>query len=150
MKNEKKPEEYTIDGIRIVVSNPPVYDAIIKAGMKPSKNAFYTYGKAIYNPSGVEIPNYIIEHEKVHIRQQGNNFKSWWRRYLRDYTFRINQEAEAYAKQYDFMCKEYKDPNKRNIILIDLARILSSPTYGEMIKSSQSYSMIKGFTKTKK
>ena len=129
--------------MQIKNEKPPIYDKILQAGMQPSDNVIYAYGNVIYNPSGKNITPDLIVHEKTHCRQQGNDPNDWWDRYLDDGIFRIQQEVEAYANQYNFICKIQKDKNKRNKILRNMAIILSSITYGSIIGSSAAYKMIK-------
>ena len=128
---------------------PPIYDQIVQAGMNPSLNAIYTYGDTIYVPSGREVPDDIIAHEETHCDQQGADPDAWWSRYLDDPYFRIQQETEAYAVQYDFICETTKDRNWRDKILRRMATVLSGPTYGNVIGSQSAYSMIKNKAKTK-
>lgn len=136
--------------MEVLREHPPIYEDIINAGMHPSAGTIFTYGDTIYNPHGVNIPEYLLVHEEVHSKQQGEDPNGWWSRYLDDQYFRIDQETEAYAKQYDFMCKTIKDRNQRNDILIDIARILSSSLYGEVISTSGAITELKKKIKTKK
>ena len=125
--------------MQIKHEKPPIYDAIIANKMRPHNGIVYTYGNTIYNPSGLNLPQYIIEHEETHSIQQGDNPDAWWKRYLKDKYFRIEQEIEAYINQYVFMCQMYKDRNQRDRILRQLAGILSGPVYGNIISESKAY-----------
>ena len=119
--------------------------------MSPTSNAIYAYGNIIYNPSGKVVPDDVIAHEETHCRQQGADPDFWWSRYIEDKYFRIDQEAEAYAVQYDFVCKNIiKDRNQRNNALLKLAEVLASPTYGSVIGKSAAYQMIKSRSKTQR
>ena len=92
--------------MKIVNEKPPIFDKIVKAGMSPSLDStIFTYGDTIYNPSGRPIPDHLIAHEARHFKQQGNDPAAWWDKYLVDKEFRFEQEAEAYANQYKFLCK---------------------------------------------
>lgn len=122
---------------------PPNYERIKEAGMNPSENAVYTYGENVYNPSGQELPLDVIHHEKVHIKQQGYDPEGWWENYLSDIPFRINQEVEAYAAQYEFMCGVYKDRNNRSRALHLFAQTLASETYGSVINIDEAVQMIR-------
>ena len=122
---------------------PPIYDKIPQAGMQPTDNAIYTYGDTIYNRSGGTITPDLMIHEETHCIQQGNDPDGWWDRYLNDGLFRIQQEVEAYANQYKFICQIQKDRNRRDKVLRNMATILSSPTYGSIIGSNAAYKMIK-------
>ena len=67
----------------------------------------------------------------------------WWSRFIDDQYFRLNQEVEAYAVQYRFMCNIHKDRNKRSNILMHYAKILASPTYGSVVTTMSARKMIK-------
>jgi len=129
--------------MKIIKENPPFYNNIIEAGMNPHSEAIYAYGDIIYNPANIFIPDYLLIHEEVHSKQQGNNPKDWWDRYLSDSYFRIEQESEAYAKQYDFMSSKIKDRNQRYKLLLNISNILASPIYGNIISRYGAYDLIK-------
>ena len=135
--------------MQIKIEYPPIYEDIISAGMQPHSGTIYTYGDTIYNPGRVEIPEYLMIHEEVHSKQQGADPDAWWGRYLIDQYFRVDQEGEAYAKQYDFMCKKIKDRNQRNRLLIDLSKILASPVYGSCVTTSGAMEIIRKKSKIK-
>lgn len=126
--------------MKILNEKPPMLEDILGVGMNPNlDNVIFTYGDTIYNPSGRYIPDYLIEHESVHTKQQGDDPDAWWDRYLRDPYFRLDQELDAYARQYWYTCQKVKDRNKRNLILIDIAKSVSGETYGNMVR--QPYAM---------
>jgi len=135
--------------MKIVHEQPPILQAIIDHGLHPHSGTIYTYGDTIYNPNEIELPEHLIIHEETHMKQQGDDPDGWWGRYLIDFAFRMEQEAEAYANQYDFICKSVKDRNRRNLILLDLSNILSSPMYGSVLNLMDAYNLIKSYVKTK-
>ena len=135
--------------MKILKENPPNLEEILDSGMRPHQFVVYTYGDTLYNPSGVDIPDHLMCHEETHTVQQGADPEAWWKRYMFDPLFRVAQEAEAYARQYDFICHSVRDRNQRNRILIDLSRSLASPIYGHVLTPSASYTLIKGKIKTK-
>ena len=136
---------------------PPIYDAIIQNGMHPSSRVVYTYGDKLYNPSGESIPEDLIVHEETHMWQQASllppqertvdNLKKgadlWWGRYLLDPYFRIDQEVEAYANQYAYICGRIKDRNQRNRILTNIGITLGGPIYGSVITPRAAILMVK-------
>ena len=135
--------------MKILKENPPVYQKILDSGMRPHSGVIYTYSDTIYNPSGIDIPDYLMRHEETHSRQQGDEPDKWWMRYLRDQYFRIEQEAEAYAAEYDFICQFRKDRNQRSRILMQLATSLAGPIYGSVIGTLEAYKIIQDKAKTK-
>lgn len=135
--------------MKIINEYPPIYQALLELGMSPSPTVIFAYDNAIYNPSGRHVYDHEEAHEATHFKQQGDDPDYWWDRYMQDPYFRIEQEVEAYANQYDFLCTRIKDRNQRFKVLYDLARILSGPTYGNVISHQSALSLIKNKTKTK-
>ena len=130
--------------MKILHQFPPNFEDIQEAGMCPDPlNALFTYGDTIYAPGGSEVNWHLMAHEEVHERQQGKDPKAWWDRYINDHIFRVAQEAEAYARQYEAICDVLKDRNRRNKTLLDLSRILSGPLYGNVVSKSGAMSLIK-------
>lgn len=137
--------------MKIVHGYPPVWKQVLAANMSPNpEKVIFTYGDIIYVPSGQEVPDHLLEHERTHSEQQGDDPKGWWEKYLHDKDFRLNQEVEAYAMQYDFICLRVKDRNQRHRVLLDLAGIFSSATYGAVVGRTDAMNMIKSAAKTKK
>lgn len=124
---------------------PPqaLLDRIIGAGMNPSPTTVYTYGETLYVPSGRPVPDDLMIHEETHVEQQGASPDAWWDRYLIDPYFRFQQELEAYANQYRYLCSQHFDRNHRARILMDLSRILAGPVYGNLVERGDAYAMIK-------
>lgn len=89
---------------KIVLKYPPNY-ADIKDYLNPPVESIYVYDNVIYNPSERQIFEDEEIHEQVHFKQQGKQPKMWWNKYLRDKDFRLSQELEAYATQYQFLKK---------------------------------------------
>lgn len=128
----------------IIEDFPPIWDKVIAAGMRPNPDTvLFAYAGAIYAPRAKNISNDLLVHEGVHLDQQGDDADAWWDRYIQDAYFRIDQEAEAYAEQYDFLCHDIKDRNQRNMILHRMAIQLSGAMYGNVITHSAAKTMIK-------
>ena len=129
--------------MKIVFENPPIIDFIKNSGLNPNERTIFAYGDTIYAPSGETPPQDLIVHEETHSRQQGDNPEAWWYRYATEPYFRLDQEVEAYAMQYKFICKKVTDKNQRFRILMQLANVLSSPVYGSMVSTMGAHNMIK-------
>lgn len=107
------------------------------------KEVIFTYGDIIYNPNNIEIPDHLLTHEKTHQYQQKAIGKDlWWDKYLTDSKFRIEQELEAYSRQYKHICRLTKDRNERNRILHKIAELLSGPMYGNAISKNEALSRV--------
>lgn len=110
--------------MKIVNEFPPNFE-FIKA-LNPPKTAVFPYGDTIFNPYNQVIYPDIEEHEKVHQRQQGDDPDIWWRRYITDSKFRLNQEVEAYAHQYRYWKKIRATNKELKNILHDLTTLLTN------------------------
>lgn len=122
---------------KIKNEKPPIYENACAAFRINPKTVIFTYGDTIYNPNNLPLPDDIIAHEQVHIEQQKGNdadAAKWWTKFLQDPQFRLEQELEAYAKQYNFICK-HKTQNRqiRFNVLKRYAEILSGGLYGNCV-----------------
>ena len=140
--------------MEIIRELPPIYQEIIEAGMCPNLlTTTFAFGDKLYVPNkDLVVSDHLMCHEELHAEQQGHTEEGalrWWNRYILDTYFRIDQEAKAYAAQYDFICQHHqRDRNRRNIVLNDLGRILASPTYGAALSPTDAKNIIKKNTKT--
>lgn len=122
---------------------PPNFkDIVEKFGMQ--LNVVYTFGDAIFSPmtSARNFPIHLMKHEEVHSRQQGTNPEKWWKKYLKNDKFRLEQESEAYQAQYKYFCQNKKDLYKRACFLEDLAADLSGAIYGNICTLEQARKII--------
>lgn len=135
--------------MRILDTYPPdsIYERVILRWPEVAANPYvvFAYNPDIYNPSGRTMPRYMIEHEKVHLRQQTDigGAEMWWDLYLTSDAFRLTQELEAYRREYFSFCEEYADRNQRYDFLRFQALMLSSPLYGSLISKSDAMKQIK-------
>ena len=121
---------------------PPNIEAI-RLVFPISGSEIFAWGSDIYNPSGKYIPEWLLAHEAVHCKQQGEYISDWWARYLIDSEWRLTQELEAHQVEYRSFCKHNKDRNARIRYLDGIAGRLSSPLYGSIIKKSEAISLIR-------
>lgn len=132
--------------VNIKFENPPNIEAILIAGMKPQMDrVIFAYDDTLYIPGKFSPSEEIIVHEEVHLEQQKayeGGPSAWWEEYIKNPIFRLQQEIEAYHEQYNWIRKTYKDGNLRHRSLHEMARLLSSQTYGHMVKYSTAYRLI--------
>lgn len=132
--------------MKIINEFPPNYhDIIEKINIPADMIVVFAYGPTLYNPSGAKIQDHIIVHEETHFRQQLNHSEGidgWWREYLNDVSFRLSQELEAYAYQYDFVKKNYSSKQVRKF-LQEIASLLAGPLYGSMLSAGAAECKIK-------
>lgn len=116
--------------MRIVNEKSPVHDRAAEV-FPLSGREIFAYGDTIYNPSGCDVPPWLVAHEEVHSRQQEEygSVEEWWDRYLIDAQFRLDMETEAHQKEYRVYCYHNKDRNDRVRYLTIVARKLAAPLY---------------------
>lgn len=124
--------------MRIVVAYPPLIDEIDKVFNVRGKPIAYAWGDTIFNPLGGNLGSEIIVHEQVHGDRQGADVEAWWRRYLVDEAFRLDEEIPAHVAEYKKLCEAHRPswPNARRlrrVMATHVAKKLSSPLYGGLI-----------------
>lgn len=109
----------------IIEDYPPNIE-LIKQYLNPPEESIFAYGNKIYNPSKIPVYEDVVEHEKVHLKQQSEYITPdiWYTKYLMDKDFRLEQELEAYNKQYLFL-KEIIRNKELKEALQEMAHALS-------------------------
>jgi hypothetical protein len=120
--------------MRIIVAPPPNMDAIDAVFHVAKKiGVFYCWGDAIYNPSGLYIPDELVAHEEIHSGQQAVlTPEKWWDSYLVSDQFRFDQELPAHIAEYHDFKSRTKLKSRHVKYLNIIAERLSSPLYGNM------------------
>lgn len=123
---------------------PPLFDEMLKVFPNAAKEGvLFCWGRVIYNPSGVDVPDYLVAHENVHRKQQGDNPSAWWLKYMADPAFRIRQELPAHQEEYKQYCIDFPQRNLRRLALTSIAKRLSGSLYGNMIAFEKAKVLIK-------
>lgn len=133
--------------MEILVKWPPNIEQIRKKFNLKGKHPVFTLGNQIYNPYGNPIPQHLIVHEAVHSVQQemhNDGIAGWWEQYLIDAKFRLEQELQAYGKQFQYIKENMVRDLSRKWLTV-LARDLSSPMYGNIINFNQAKELIKNY-----
>ena len=121
---------------------PPNIEEIKKKFDLLGLNPVFTYGAILYNPLGLPISDDLMVHEQVHGKQQSQmGPDNWWKLYLEDKKFRLEQETEAYRAQAKFADENY-NRKSRKIIAKELVRHLSSKLYGNLITKKEAKQLI--------
>lgn len=123
---------------------PPNWKTILEhfpslQGME--QKVVFTYYPHIYMPRQIALPPDIAIHEHVHLHQQAVLSPGlWWKAYLSNPEFRLNQELEAYGAQLHWFTRFrnliYKQEKHR------LASDLSSEFYGNIISYGEAASRL--------
>lgn len=97
----------------------------------------FPYKGKIYSNQGLSAE--LVEHEKVHFKQQDEmGADEWVKEYLANPNFRVKMEVEAYRHQLSL----HKDKNMKEAIRIQIAKVLSSPMYGNVLTYKEAYSKV--------
>jgi hypothetical protein len=121
---------------------PPNIDQI-REQFPLSGTEIFAWDGIIYSPGNGEITIPLIEHEKIHFKQQNGDPESWWEKYLVDPVFRMEQELEAHRAEYRAFCKLHKNRNRRSRYLFNIAMRLASPLYGNLLTHKDAMKKIK-------
>ena len=130
----------------IRVERPPLYEEIDAAFHIQGKPIIFCFGLTIYNPAGGPIRPELIAHEAVHGFRQGTDIEGWWRRYIADQNFRLDEEIPAHQAEYAHFCQHnphHARRNNRRLYLHHVASRLASPLYGKMIRYEDARRLMK-------
>lgn len=136
--------------LEILRTIPPNYELIVKT-INPTPETIFTYGNKIYAPNlpeGQGLEDHLLIHELMHSEQQGDDPDAWWNRYLEDTDFRLAQELECYAHQFNCVNKKAIPYKVKRIFLERIAGDLSSPLYGNLLSQPEAESKIRNKSKT--
>lgn len=111
--------------LQVIRGTPPNFPELA-AFFPTDAQTCFCYGDTLYTRSDEELPADVLAHEAVHARQQEMP-ELWWHRYLIDPVFRLDQELEAFAVQYNFVRRHM--PRAAKEALFDFADALSGPLY---------------------
>ena len=130
--------------MKIKTRYPPNINKIRERFGEIPNSVVFTYGDILYAPKGKNIPKNLRVHEKVHMKQQGDDPEGWWDKYLTDVDFRLEQEVEAYKKQFGFYRSTCKIKSRIPLFLNRIAKDLSGSIYGNMIGFNDAKKLIEG------
>ncbi len=134
--------------MQIVIEFPPNYKEI-KAkfpNLEDSKPLF-AWGDKIFNPFNATVTPDLEVHEAIHRAQQGEDIEGWWKKYLADPQFRLEQEVPAYAAQYRYF--KGSVPQKVSRWLLErMAQALSGDLYGNLLSYGEAESKIRNRAKS--
>lgn len=130
--------------IEQVYEYPPNIKDIEAVFGKDEKNTLlYCYGDKLYNPHKLVLEYHVLVHEEVHVKQQEKVCRDeWWKRYLSDVQFRLDQELGAYIAQYKWV-KERVPSKVSQLFLEDISQVLAGETYGHLLTPAQASTKIR-------
>ncbi len=127
--------------MRVIAAHPPNFDELDRVFDIGNKPVIFAWGFTIFNPNGGEVSAALHAHEAVHGHQQGRDILGWWRRYIDEPAFRLEQEIPAHRAEYLVLSHGVSRQVRRNSLRI-VAKKLSSPLYGGLITPREAKTMI--------
>lgn len=125
--------------MKILATFPPNYSEINRVFKVRGKPVLFCFGDVIHNPSRINVPPQLLVHEAVHSRRQGSGPEFWWRRYIDDLQFRLDEEIAAHQAEYACLV-ERGMPQAQACDMV--ASRLASPLYGGMIDYARARTII--------
>lgn len=133
--------------MRVVCARPPLFAEIDRAFGIAGAPVIFAFGDTIYNPQNVTITPELMAHEEVHgARQRGcASVELWWQAYIADPNFRLGEEVPAHQTEYREFCLRNPDGKARparRMFLHHVAKRLSSPLYGRLIRYEEARRLV--------
>lgn len=127
-----------------VFEQPPMIDQILgRFGSRILNGVVFAWGNKIYNPSRMTLHPHLIAHESIHGARQGTDIEGWWKRYLTDPKFLLNEEILAHRAELEQLVATASNRHARRQALIQTAKKLSSPLYGRALSFSSAKKKLK-------
>lgn len=128
--------------MQIIYDFPPLFDEINIRFHIRGKPVIFAWGDVIYNPSAIVVSPMLIEHETVHAKRQGNDVEGWWRRYIDDDAFRLQEELLGHMAEYKFLTSRSSNRAERRRALKQTAKRLALPIYGYSLTTAQATKLL--------
>jgi hypothetical protein len=94
--------------LKMVRERPPLYDEICAVFPVKGKPVLFAWEDRVYAPLGGIFPTQLQAHELVHCqrqRQYEGGVEAWWRRYLVDAAFRLDEEKLGHTAEFMKLCE---------------------------------------------
>lgn len=117
-----------------------------KFGVKWDKLVI-AYENTIYcNTNKENLPNHLIIHEETHLRQQKDigGAEIWYKKYINDPKFRLEQEIEAFRNQVKYLKTHIQETTRdeRREEISFMAETLSGLNYGYLVSYNEALRLI--------
>ncbi len=126
--------------MKVVHAPPPIFEEILSVFPDAGRpGVMFCFGDKIYAPGPPRtIGREFVAHEQVHCDRQGADILAWWRRYLVDPVFRLEEELPAHIAEFKSLCEQQRAHwvsyrALRRTVAAHVARKLAAPLYGRMI-----------------
>lgn len=124
--------------MNIIRGTPPNFREIVAVFPAARRvGVIFTYGDTVYVNGDPTLNPQLKAHEAVHVDQQKRcgGPDAWWKRYLEDPAFRLEQELTAHRAEYKTLRHLDRAAAARSLDFI--AERLASPLYGGMISKTE-------------
>lgn len=132
--------------MRVIRDRPPLFDEIDARFNVRGKPILFAWGDRLYIPSGsLDVAPHLMAHEEVHGARQGTaepGIILWWKSYLNDREFRLDEEILAHRAEYQSLISHSGGRQQRRRHLAITAARLAAPLYGRMISVSEAKKVI--------
>ena len=122
---------------------PPIYDSLKnKFGVDWEDKIIIAFNGAIWCKEE-PAPQKIV-HEIVHLDRQdeiGND--AWWKLYLENDQFRLEEEMRAYLAEAKFIKKNINNREHVFHLLREIAQSMSSSVYGNLISTADALTFLR-------
>lgn len=127
--------------LKLVRERPPMFDEIAASFPVRGKPVLFAWGDRVYAPAGGNFPPQLQAHEHVHCQRQqqySGGIEAWWRRYISDERFRLDEEKLAHTAEFMKQCELLGGSRaaRRTALAIVSAR-MSSPLYRYKFSKAQ-------------
>ena len=100
--------------MQLINARPPMYDEIASVFDVRGKPVLFAWGNIIYCPVPCPLPSHLLKHEEVHGRRQiSTGIENWWKRYLDDAQFRLDEEKLGHRAEYEWLTRNANRADKR-------------------------------------
>lgn len=127
--------------MRIIYDVPPMYDEMDAAFGVKGKPVIFAWGDRIYMPGMAQgLSKALAAHEAVHGERQmayPGGVEAWWRRYIADPQFRLDEEIPAHRAELAVLTAKAKSPSMTQHVLSRTAARLAAPLYGNLLSIAE-------------
>jgi hypothetical protein len=116
--------------MEVIDEKPPIYNDILSLFPAAGRRGvIFAWGDRIFNPSGVKIPPHFLVHEEMHGSRQNGKPETWWARYLKERTFRFDEEIYAHNAELQHLAQHGSTRRIRRGATFEVAGRLAGPLY---------------------
>lgn len=128
--------------VQVLIERPPNFDELARVFPIVGQGVIFSWGDVIYNPQNAKISSSLFAHEAVHQRRQQGGIEDWWRRYIDDTEFRLEEEILGHKAELVMLVAMGMNRQQRRGEAKRIAKRLSGPLYGRLISTARAVAEI--------